>query len=111
MALAHAFEFEHIKPRHQTIWEFPLMGVPPIGWFMRENPIQMDDFKVISFMETSISIREKSKLQDIFKCYFHLSDSSEKNQKKQAGDHGDHIVKLPGKIGLCQDTHQAAVLP
>ena len=27
----------------QHIWGFPKMGVPQNGWFIRENPIKMDD--------------------------------------------------------------------
>ena len=32
-----------------TIWRFPEMGVPAYGWFIRENPIKMDDLGVLLF--------------------------------------------------------------
>ena len=36
------------------IWVFPKIGVPQNGWFMRENPIKMDDLGVPLFLETLI---------------------------------------------------------
>ena len=37
-----------------AIWVFPKIGVPQNRWFIRENPIKMDDLGVPLFSETSI---------------------------------------------------------
>ena len=36
------------------MWGFPELGVPPNGWFIRENRTKMDDLGVPPFQETSI---------------------------------------------------------
>ncbi len=52
-------EPENHKRKTQTsskapFWVFPKIGVPQNGWFIRENPIKMDDLGAPLFLETPI---------------------------------------------------------
>ena len=47
------------------MWGVPEMRVPPNGWFIRENPIKMDDLGVPPFQETSIFVQAQSKIGDM----------------------------------------------
>jgi len=47
----------HILYTH--IWGFPKMVVPQNGWFIRANPIKMDDLGVPLFLETPIYTSKK----------------------------------------------------
>ena len=40
--------------RSGKIWGVPSMGVPPNGWFIRENPIKANDLGEPQFQELSI---------------------------------------------------------
>ena len=42
--------------RYIHIWGFPKIDVPQNGWFIREDPIKMDDLGVPLFSETPICI-------------------------------------------------------
>jgi len=42
------------------IWRFPEMGVPQTRWFIKKNPIKMDDLGIPLFQETSIYVKNTS---------------------------------------------------
>ena len=49
-----SFMYGHVWYLDENIWVFPKIGVPQNGWFIIENPIELDDLGVPLFPETSI---------------------------------------------------------
>ena len=43
---------EDIPNNPAGMWAFPKIGVPQNGWFIMENPIDIDDLGVPLFLET-----------------------------------------------------------
>ena len=51
---------------YRMIWRFPKVGIPQNGWFIRENPINMDDFLGVPpiFGNPHIGYQHQGKEQD-----------------------------------------------
>ena len=45
-----------------TISVFPKIGLPQNGWFIMENPFEMDDLGVPLFLDTSINVKCKTQI-------------------------------------------------